>query len=872
MHQVVTGLPLGVYKVRLAAYVSNLDRNNMTDSVEYVFANDSKKLIDSATPKIYNWFAIVTDGTLDLGLAQDSVISSRMYIDNAGLTYYGNTLASYQYMGTSLKEDVDAIYDEGTTRVFTPSYLEAVHTVAAEIESAQTPEDAEAAYRRGQLAEATLTANANYYDEVAQQVTDLDYYIYQLGFEMTEYLDQLNEVYDAHSSTNEELAELLGGLHDQEVDFIKQNIQGVSNAFPNGQEYPFIENASFDGGSTAGWNLTGAEGGGGASGVEELWNKHGFSMHQDFTGMKPGLWRFQLEGFYRSGGSGEATENWNNAQGQNTGNNFVYSFFGINNRSTDFPNWAAHGLDMGALGYGENTSPSDTPINYQNRNDNWWVHNTFWREDGAKAVWLPDRIYGADDYFTLNDDFVKSAVGFVGPDGKLQIRIYNTDTGDLIGGDWTLIGDTHLYYLGAEADSIRPYLQQLIDTAEVTLPLPMAGDVKTALQKAYDAAKVSVEGNDGDDMIAKYADLDQAIQNTRESSARYALLSQKANELLDALDTYAETSSQQARNEGTSLYTTVSEKLTAGTYALDEIPGVIDEINQAIYNLKIPTGIATDDAPQDWTFTIKNPLYQDDKDGWTMPQGTVHNTTDFGMNVAEGFSTLFNTYQDIYGLPAGTYKVTVQGFYRQQGGNENALSFQLLHARELGKEDLLTGNALKAKDYVNRGRFYANGDTITAKDLCFIPETELETNTVTTALGEGGWTTYIDSLTTESVVKYYYPDNCLRAADRFAAGLYVNEIYTQVGEDGHLRIGACNTDYLNNDWMPFSNWTLTFYGTNSKYAQLTGIDGISSQSKIVGRKVYTIDGRQLNSLQPGINIVRTTTADGKTTVKKVIVK
>jgi hypothetical protein len=874
MHQVVTGLPNGVYKVNLAAYVSTLHLYNNTDSLEYVFANESKKLLDSATPKMYYWFVNVTDGTLDIGLAQDSILSNRTYIDNAGLTYYGNSLASYQYMGTALKEEVDSLFGEGSPRVFSSEYLDNVYAIADEAIVATTPETALDAYNRGLKAAADLSANANFYDQVQAEIENLDLYIWQLGFDMEDQQDELQDIYDNHTTSNEDLKALLSTIRAEEEAFIKENIHGVDDAFPMGQEYPFIVNSSFDGGSAEGWNLTGAESGGGASGVEEFWSKQGYDMYQEFTGMKPGVWRFQIEGFYRTqGGAGGSCNNWNNAQGENVGANKVYSFFGINTRSTEFPNYASKGLDMEALGYGAETNPNTTPINYKNRNDNYWGIHTLWRPDGEVRVWLPDRIYGADDYFHLNDDYVKSVTGFVGSDGKLKIRIYNTDYENVVGDDWTLIGDTHLYYMGSDADYVRPYLQELVDSADVIETQSMAKAVKEALQSSISKAKTSLAGNDGLDMIENYTALQKAINDTKESTEKYQQLNIKLNQLLDGIDIYEESASQEAKDAATALYTEVGEKMTAGSYNVDEINDVIARIDDAIYNLKVPTGVATDDDPQDWTFTIRNPKYLEDKAGWNFTTvGSVEQETNEGLGVAEGWSANFDTYQDIYGLNKGVYKVTVQGFYRQKNGEQNANSYQLYLAEQLGKTDKLNSQALTATPYVNRGRFYANIDTVIAKKVVFIPESDDEISIFSTAPGNGGWVTYVDSLTSDIPATYYFPDNRARAAVRFAADTYLNEIYTQVGDDGHLRIGACNGSALEGDWVVFTNWTLTYYGTDSKYADLTGIENVGAKSEVVGQKFYTIDGRQISGLQRGINIVRTTTADGKTTVKKIMIR
>ena len=51
----------------------------------------------------------------------------------------------------------------------------------------------------------------------------------------------------------------------------------------------------------------------------------------------------------------------------------------------------------------------------------------------------------------------------------------------------------------------------------------------------------------------------------------------------------------------------------------------------------------------------------------------------------------------------------------------------------------------------------------------------------------------------------------------------------------------------------------------------TAIDEVSTQAGDAGTTIYTIDGKRVNQLQPGINIVRTTDENGVVSVKKIII-
>ena len=51
--------------------------------------------------------------------------------------------------------------------------------------------------------------------------------------------------------------------------------------------------------------------------------------------------------------------------------------------------------------------------------------------------------------------------------------------------------------------------------------------------------------------------------------------------------------------------------------------------------------------------------------------------------------------------------------------------------------------------------------------------------------------------------------------------------------------------------------------------QSTAINEVETDNKAVKVEIYTVDGRRVNQLQDGVNIIRTTDANGNVTTKKV---
>ena len=75
--------------------------------------------------------------------------------------------------------------------------------------------------------------------------------------------------------------------------------------------------------------------------------------------------------------------------------------------------------------------------------------------------------------------------------------------------------------------------------------------------------------------------------------------------------------------------------------------------------LRMPDEVASDASPVDASAVIVNADFDnDDNVGWS-GSAAAHQT--YGN--AEFYHTNFDMYQIIYGLPDGTYKVSVDGFF-----------------------------------------------------------------------------------------------------------------------------------------------------------------------------------------------------------------
>ena len=194
--------------------------------------------------------------------------------------------------------------------------------------------------------------------------------------------------------------------------------------------------------------------------------------------------------------------------------------------------------------------------------------------------------------------------------------------------------------------------------------------------------------------------------------------------------------------------------------------------------------------------------------------------------------------------------------------------FRPVSADEAWKD--LLGDSIE--DYGKRAVIYANSDSITPTYWCskYDPDSYSWTT--------GGYSNMVDSVLDTSAdtlmaVTYHFANNRQAAEYQFQMNYYpVQSFFTYVNESGVLRLGFRNNAHKGQDWFVVSNWQLYYYGKNSVHAESTGIDEIGTDSNIQFNEIYTVDGRRVNALQKGLNIVRGKAANGRIVTKKIVLK
>ncbi|MCD8318805.1 MAG: carbohydrate binding domain-containing protein [Paraprevotella sp.] len=195
----------------------------------------------------------------------------------------------------------------------------------------------------------------------------------------------------------------------------------------------------------------------------------------------------------------------------------------------------------------------------------------------------------------------------------------------------------------------------------------------------------------------------------------------------------------------------------------------------------------------DLTFLLVNPGFDDGGNGWS---GTDFTATSSG--VAEFYDKTFDKYQTLYRMPAGTYRLQCQGFYRF-GDYVEAYP-----AHQNGSEQLLA-------------MLYLNDESAPFMSL-------------------------FDGSAPYTFSPYTYPDNVQTADSAFNRdGEYAdNKVECTLEASGDLKVGLAKTEFKSHDWTCFDNFNL-WYVAKPMAIREVATDAAAPVD------VYTVDGIKVRS-------------------------
>ncbi len=748
--------------------------------------------------------------------------------DNWTLTYYGSKEDAYQAWVDQLQEAAPKYNPEEEEELWiTEGMLDEYNSVLASNNKATNKAEIMAAKAAIDEAVAKITANVAAWrdlkaalNEAAEVLNDTEIADGEAKWALGDYAFEVELHLETLDWTTEQIVEETAKLRDMTDDVVKNNINVDADVTTK-----FLVNADYSEG-TKGWQgkWTAV-----ANGCMEAYETD-WDAYQIVEGAPLGAYEVSLQGFYRVARGNAAYESYKNGQQKCPGH--VY----VNNNMTEVPCVFTEPVLKT-----ENIYSGEAELN-----------------DGGNAFYVTENEVGDSICFpntmaTANEAFAKgmyqaSAFGLVAKKGDvLRLGV----KGARQTATWVIWDNFKMYYRGFKAEVIKPELQKAVDNAAINEP--MSADVKALFAKAVEDGKAALAQEDGKVMFDALAAIFSANDSASASIAAYKKLSDAASEMYVAAEFSPAAPDVVAAAQA--LFAEIMDGIDNGTYKNEDIDPLLVRIAEMTTKLSIPAGEASDANPLDLTVVIKNPNFDKDGansvDGWSGTSGYNFGNDDTQKSalLLEFFEKKFDMYQDIIGLPNGTYEVGVSAFCRFGSTTEDYTKFQ-------------------ADPSYNEAWLYAiPGNDSTQMATAYLKHLAAD------AAGDKGYSETATIEGTELVV----PNSMVSAKNYFETeGLYKNSVIVKV-TDGKLRIGIKKEDQIGADWVIMDNWTLKYFGENSAQtpsgdivSSIESIDNAAAQTVKV--EFFGINGAQTSGLQKGINIVKSTMSDGSVVVKKLIVR
>ena len=430
--------------------------------------------------------------------------------------------------------------------------------------------------------------------------------------------------------------------------------------------------------------------------------------------------------------------------------------------------------------------------------------------------YIPNSMVGASIAFGA-DRYSQTFYGLV--DNNRTMTVGLTSEGQTV--HWALWSGFQITYMAQNKDALNACLTNQIDILMEYVENNggnMNGWCLNKTENIIDAANEALDGSESE-LWQTVTTTNAAIKDVKANMAAMTTYNQTLEQLDETLNSYGNEATKSAVSQAEEA---MSEAGDVEELSTEEIILLTEKMKKAITALKTPAyEQATMNNPVNMTALIVNPTFDTigDFTGWSEGFSTGGTTS----TNAECYNKNFNVHQTITGLPAGLYRVGVQGFYRQ--GNY------------LQDYD---ANVAKTREPSFNATIYAtnsSGETVSA------PIMNACRGMVTEPLGGG----------TAVVGDEYYIPNTMEAANYwFEAGYYLpdttyNAVFITMPNDGDLTIGVRKDVTLTSDWAIFDNFSLLYYGTgeatetDSIYSQPTNADFMSDAPEKVGIRTFTKD-------------------------------
>ena len=440
------------------------------------------------------------------------------------------------------------------------------------------------------------------------------------------------------------------------------------------------------------------------------------------------------------------------------------------------------------------------------------------KEADVPAIENPDKANGYFAPYTLE-------FSVIGGTATIGMVVENANS------NWTAVDNFTLQYLGkADAATVRSMLEQNIKDAEAKYAEYTGANERFSVsgQQKYEetikAAKDAVANEQLDDetLMGFITTVQLRMDSLAMDISAYKTLAQKSAELEEA---YAGTEYEEV---GLPLYEDYLDLLADGLAQRTFNPNEVDSIQpraDRILKQAVLESLQSEDGLRTVTGLFTNMDFSNGTNGWTLTgKGDLkHDNT--------GVAELWNAKggdgevsQELNGLPSGSYKITMQGFYSPSSNNSN--SWQ----QSWGQEGDTANDIL--------GSLFANDASVKLHHVMDYPLTEEEKGTAERyeqitftddPQYKDKWLVRLKPAVAETFAKF--PDR------------YVNEVVCYVGEDGKLRLGiktaTASVDWTGT-WTVFDKFEVEYLGAEDMTGAETSINAlIATATDMVNKEVLT---------------------------------
>ena len=742
-----TNLPVGVYKFNALAFTTTVGGT-------FLYAGENQKLVTSTqidVEKPMSIYAVVTDGTLEMGLDVQVKGTNWIGLDNVALLYLGDHNDAYIAMGEEIFEaepDYEALLAEGEAYCQQSVYdaykkakdalmvLTIVDASTGADEYAVEVAKALAAFNAASLA---MSESVAAYDVYFKKYAEANEWLNSTTSEsdevnlLADYLNDETEAAGEYNGNGGALYILANGLLDNaqivaEKEYLDLIFTAAkANAKVDGDDCTdLLKNPAFA--EAGGWQ--------GVSNANVIWpagntelypvmqaENVACNIYQELTGMQNGLYELTLQAAFRPGG--EYTE-------ENEAIATAYAY--LNSFETKIP--SGNLVDVATL-------------------------------------------QGAEDASTAfsNSYFPVTVYGLV-TDGTLKVGITNKVR--TVENCCLWAGGVKLIFRGKNAE----VLQQVI---ELNLPLAQSMLNNYCSQAALDELNSALDNaQTAEDAYRAFVRLKQAEDAVVESTAMYAELLVALKTLSDAIENNT-TANAVTINNAKAVLAEAQAAYDSKSYTTAEAEQAIADLNATSVAVKMGGEQATEDNPVDYTSVIVNNNFdpaRGDKNTSTIEGWTTTTLNGYKQNTASYNKNTFSLSQKLTGLPKGKYKVTVHTFYRAGSYEEEEANINSGVDTHLAKFYAETSEKTFEKAVMN----LSEGGVTDAAD---VPE----------------------GVNTRTINGIIVPDGTSASVAFFNAGYYLNELEFTVGEDGMATIGLrLDKTIGSNDYVVVGEWKLWYMG------------------------------------------------------------